>query len=270
MPRAHQCQVTMLLDLGEDAIEVNAHQQPSPPPHQYRQGLRHQLFHNDEQGTSPAGSRWTIHFSRAVLIDPVLETVQRDAKLIRELDLDLRYAINTHLHADHVTGTGALKKMFAPTCQSVISATSGARADVLLKAGEVLDCGNIQLECRSTPGHTNGCFTYVLHSARAAFTGDALLIRGCGRTDLGQGSPEILYESVHSKIFSLPDDYFLFPAHEYSGRMMTTVGEEKKHNTRLCASKEKFVDIMQNLNLSYPKQMDRAVPLNLKDGCEDE
>ncbi|VDK34925.1 unnamed protein product [Taenia asiatica] len=206
---------------------------------------------------------------RAVLIDPVLETVQRDAKVVRELDLDLRFVINTHVHADHVTGSGALKEMFGPTCKSVISDTSGARADVHVKASEVLDCGNIQLECRSTPGHTNGCFTYVLHSARAAFTGDALLIRGCGRTDLEQGSPESLYESVHSKILSLPDDYLLFPAHEYSGRMMTTVGEEKKYNTRLRVSKKDFVELMKNLNLAYPKQIDRSLPLNLKCGYDD-
>ncbi|KAL5962043.1 Persulfide dioxygenase ETHE1 mitochondrial, partial [Taenia solium] len=206
---------------------------------------------------------------RAVLIDPVLETVQRDAKAVRELDLDLRFVINTHVHADHVTGSGALKEMFGPICKSVISDTSGARADVHVKAGEVLECGNIQLECRSTPGHTNGCFTYVLHSARAAFTGDALLIRGCGRTDLEQGSPESLYESVHSKILSLPDDYLLFPAHEYSGRMMTTVGEEKKYNTRLGVSKKDFVELMKNLNLAYPKQIDRSLPLNLKCGYDD-
>ncbi|KAL5111318.1 Persulfide dioxygenase ETHE1 mitochondrial [Taenia crassiceps] len=206
---------------------------------------------------------------QALLIDPVLETVQRDAKAVRELDLDLRFVLNTHVHADHVTGSGALREMFGPTCKSVISDASGARADVLVKEGEVLNCGNIQLECRSTPGHTSGCFTYVLHSARAAFTGDALLIRGCGRTDLEQGSPDSLYESVHLKILSLPDDYLLFPAHEYSGRMMTTVEEEKKYNTRLGLSRKAFVELMNNLNLAYPKQIDRSVPLNLKCGYDD-
>ncbi|VDD78106.1 unnamed protein product [Mesocestoides corti] len=206
---------------------------------------------------------------QAILIDPVLETAERDAKLIKELDLDLRYVLNTHVHADHVTGSGALKKIFGHNCKSVISNVSGARADHYVKAGEVLKCENIHLECRSTPGHTDGCFTYVLHSAGAAFTGDALLIRGCGRTDFQQGSPEKLYESVHSQIFSLPDNYLLFPAHEYSGRMMTTVAEEKKFNARLTKSKEEFVEIMNNLNLAYPKQIDRALPLNLKCGYED-
>ncbi|VDL18731.1 unnamed protein product [Hymenolepis diminuta] len=162
---------------------------------------------------------------QALIIDPVLETAERDARLINELGLDLRYVMDTHVHADHVTGVGMLKRIFGPTCKSVIPEVSGGRADILVRDAEVLKCGNIELDC-----HTNGCFTYVLHSARSAFTGDALLIRGCGRTDFQEGSPERLYESVHSKILSLPEDYLLFPAHEYAGRMMTTVAEEKKFN----------------------------------------
>nr|CDS32371.1 zinc finger protein 84 [Hymenolepis microstoma] len=202
---------------------------------------------------------------QGLLIDPVLETAERDAKLVNELGLELRYVIDTHVHADHVTGAASMKKLFGPTCKSVISEASGVKADIMVKAAEVLKCGNIELECRSTPGHTRGCFTYVLHSARSAFTGDTLLIRGCGRTDFQEGSSEQLYESVHSQIFSLPEDYLLFPAHEYSGRMMTTVAEEKKFNPRLTKSPEEFVEIMKNLNLPYPKQIDRAVPLNLKE-----
>ncbi|KAM7541292.1 hypothetical protein Aperf_G00000023065 [Anoplocephala perfoliata] len=206
---------------------------------------------------------------QALLIDPVIETAERDAKLVKELALDLRYVLDTHVHADHVTGVGVLKTFFGSSCKSVISAASGAQADILVKDKEVLKCGNIELECRSTPGHTNGCFTYVLHSAHCAFTGDALLIRGCGRTDFQQGSSERLYESVHSQILALPEDYLLFPAHEYSGRMMTTVAEEKKFNTRLTKSEKEFVEIMKNLNLPLPKQIDRAVPLNLKGGIDE-
>ncbi|VUZ57753.1 unnamed protein product [Hymenolepis diminuta] len=177
--------------------------------------------------------------------------------------------MDTHVHADHVTGVGMLKRIFGPTCKSVIPEVSGGRADILVRDAEVLKCGNIELDCRNTPGHTNGCFTYVLHSARSAFTGDALLIRGCGRTDFQEGSPERLYESVHSKILSLPEDYLLFPAHEYAGRMMTTVAEEKKFNPRLTKSEKEFVEIMNNLNLAYPKQIDRALLLNLKEGIDE-
>nr|XP_048683780.1 DNA repair protein XRCC1-like isoform X7 [Caretta caretta] len=152
----------------------------------------------------------------AVLIDPVLETAKRDAELVRELGLNLLYAANTHCHADHITGTGLLKTML-PGCRSVISQDSGALADILLREGHALEFGAFALEARSTPGHTDGCLTYVLSDRTMAFTGDALLIRGCGRTDFQQGSPETLYRSVHEKIFTLPGDCLIYPAHDYTG-----------------------------------------------------
>ncbi|GFQ79580.1 persulfide dioxygenase ETHE1, mitochondrial [Trichonephila clavata] len=198
----------------------------------------------------------------AILIDPVLEQVARDVKLVKELDLNLLFAANTHVHADHITGTGEIKKLI-PDCKSVISEASGATADKHLKGMEILSVGCINLEARPTPGHTDGCMTYVCHDAKMAFTGDALLYRGCGRTDFQQGDAAKLYDSVHGQIFPLPDDYFLYPAHDYKGFTVSTVGEEKKYNARLTKSKEEFVEIMKNLNLAYPKMIDKAVPTNM-------
>lgn len=198
----------------------------------------------------------------AILIDPVIETVPRDSKIVKDLGLNLKYAINTHVHADHITGTGFLKKQF-PMCKSAISAASKAGADIKLKEGDKLTFGKYELEVRSTPGHTNGCITYVWHEKEMAFTGDALLVRGCGRTDFQEGSSETLYNSVHNKIFSLPPNYTLYPAHDYTGQTSTTVEEEKMMNPRLTKSKEEFVKIMKELNLPYPKQIDKALPANL-------
>lgn len=198
----------------------------------------------------------------AILIDPVIETVPRDSKIVKDLGLNLKYAINTHVHADHITGTGFLKKQF-PMCKSAISAASKADADIKLKEGDKLTFGKYELEVRSTPGHTNGCITYVWHEKEMAFTGDALLVRGCGRTDFQEGSSETLYNSVHNKIFSLPPNYTLYPAHDYTGQTSTTVEEEKMMNPRLTKSKEEFVKIMKELNLPYPKQIDKALPANL-------
>ncbi|KAL3995278.1 Persulfide dioxygenase ETHE1 mitochondrial [Acanthocheilonema viteae] len=198
---------------------------------------------------------------KSIIIDPVLETVERDAKLIKELNLDPMYGLNTHLHADHITGTGKLKQIF-PHMRSVLSKCSGGYADVRVSDREILKFGNQNLEVRETPGHTNGCVTYVSYDHRMAFTGDALLIRGCGRTDFQEGNPEVLYKSVHEKIFSLPDDFLLYPAHDYKGFLLTTVGEEKKYNPRLTKSLNDFVVLMKNLKLAYPKQIDRALPAN--------
>ncbi|XP_022319983.2 persulfide dioxygenase ETHE1, mitochondrial-like [Crassostrea virginica] len=198
----------------------------------------------------------------AILIDPVIETVPRDTKIVKDLGLNLKYAINTHVHADHITGTGFLKKQF-PTCKSAISAESKANADIKLKEGDKLTFGKYELEVRSTPGHTNGCITYVWHDKEMAFTGDALLVRGCGRTDFQEGNSETLYNSVHTKIFSLPANYTLYPAHDYTGQTSTTVAEEKMMNPRLTKSREEFVKIMKELNLPYPKQIDKALPANL-------
>lgn len=198
----------------------------------------------------------------AVLIDPVLETVDRDLKLIDELGLSLKLAVNTHCHADHITGTGLLKKRVSGL-KSAISKQSGATADILLSEGDKITFGKHCLTVRETPGHTDGCITFVTGDQNIAFTGDTLLIRGCGRTDFQQGCARTLYESVHLKIFTLPEQCLIYPAHDYKGQTVSTVGEEKKFNPRLTKTLEEFMDIMSNLNLSKPAKIDIAVPANL-------
>ncbi|CAL9218831.1 unnamed protein product [Arabidopsis halleri] len=208
------------------------------------------------------------------LIDPVDKTVDRDLNLINELGLKLIYAMNTHVHADHVTGTGLLKTKL-PGVKSVISKASGSKADMFLEPGDKVSIGDLYLEVRDTPGHTAGCVTYVTGEEadqpqpRMAFTGDAVLIRGCGRTDFQGGSSDQLYESVHSQIFTLPEDTLIYPAHDYKGFEVSTVGEEMQHNPRLTKDKETFKTIMSNVNLSYPKMIDVAVPANMVCGLQD-
>ncbi|KAM5580082.1 hypothetical protein ABKV19_009694 [Rosa sericea] len=158
----------------------------------------------------------------ALLIDPVDKTVERDLSLVKELGLKLVYAMNTHVHADHVTGTGLIKSKLDGV-KSVISRASKSKADHLIEAGDKIYFGDMFLEVRATPGHTLGCVTYVTGDGpnqpqpRMAFTGDAVLIRGCGRTDFQGGSSDQLYESVHSQIFTLPKDTLIYPAHDYKG-----------------------------------------------------
>uniref|UniRef100_A0A8C1MS32 Persulfide dioxygenase ETHE1, mitochondrial n=1 Tax=Cyprinus carpio TaxID=7962 RepID=A0A8C1MS32_CYPCA len=204
----------------------------------------------------------------AVLIDPVLETVDRDLQLITELGLTLKVALNTHCHADHITGSGLLKKKVFGL-KSAISRHSGAAADLLLSEGDRIRFGKHSLTVRETPGHTDGCVTYVTEDERMAFTGDALLIRGCGRTDFQQGSAQRLYQSVHQKIFSLPGHCFVYPAHDYKGQSVSTVEEEKKFNPRLTKTLHEFVSVMNNLKLPKPQKIDISVPANLVCGLHD-
>lgn len=210
----------------------------------------------------------------ALLVDPVDKTVERDISLVEELGLKLIYAINTHVHADHVTGTGLLKNK-VDGVKSIISKSSNSKADLFVDHGDKIQIGNLFLEVRATPGHTLGCVTYVTGDGpdqlqpRMAFTGDALLIRGCGRTDFQGGSSSQLYKSVHSQIFSLPENTLVYPAHDYKGFTVSTVGEEMLYNPRLTKDEETFENIMQNLKLSYPKMMDVAVPANMVCGLQD-
>lgn len=207
----------------------------------------------------------------AVIIDPVRDQVERDATLIRELGLTLVAILDTHVHADHVTGAGVLRRRFgAPTASGEHGGQ--ACADRRLRSGDVIRFGDRTLEVRATPGHTDGCVTYVLDDRSMAFTGDALLIRGCGRTDFQQGDPHTLYASVHGQIFSLPDDALLYPGHDYQGRTVTSVAEERAYNARLGGgrSEAEFVEIMKNLKLARPRHIDEAVPANLRCGLGDE
>jgi len=204
-----------------------------------------------------------------ILIDPVKELVERDVEVAQQLNVKLKYLLNTHCHADHVTGTGDLKKVL-PDAKSVISKASGAKADVLVNDGDTIAFGSRHVTVHATPGHTDGCMTFVLDDKSMCFTGDAVLVRGCGRTDFQQGDAGKLFDSVHEKVFSLPDETFVYPAHDYKGRTRSTVGEEKKYNLRLTKSRDEFIDIMANLGLPYPKMIDVAVPANLVCGIQDE
>jgi len=210
-----------------------------------------------------------------ILIDPVLETVDRDAKLVQELGLKLKFVVNTHVHADHVTGSGLLKheKFASMGVKSAIgeqnklidAAMAKLQADVYLNEGDRVEFGDRWIEALETPGHTGGCLSYVLDDKSAIFTGDTLLIRGCGRTDFQSGNSSLLFSSVRNKIFSLPGDTVVFPAHDYQGRMSSTIAEEKTHNPRLGlgTTEEEFKEIMANLKLPYPKKIDVAVPANI-------
>ncbi|MBV8800617.1 MAG: MBL fold metallo-hydrolase [Alphaproteobacteria bacterium] len=218
----------------------------------------------------PASSTYSYLLAdggEAVLIDPVFEQVRRDAALIRELSLKLLWTLETHIHADHVTGGWLLKQRLGS--RHALGGACGARgADRLLEHSEMVWFGSRFLEVRVTPGHTAGCLTYVLDDRSMAFTGDCLLIRGCGRTDFQEGSCAALYRSVHEQIFLLPDSCLLYPAHDYRGLTVTSVGEEKAYNPRLggSLSESDFAGFMQALKLAHPKKIDVAVPANLQCG----
>jgi len=203
----------------------------------------------------------------SILIDPVLEQVDRDSTLLGEMGLELQLALETHVHADHVTASGRLRERLGG--QIGVGARSGVKdADLLLAQGDVLQVGDVHLEVLETPGHTAGCVTYVCSDASMAFTGDALLVRGCGRTDFQDGDANALFRSVRERIFALPDSWLLYPAHDYKGHTVTTVAEEKHCNPRLGLhrSREEFVGLMAGLQLAYPKRLDVAVPANLELG----
>ena len=187
----------------------------------------------------------------AVLIDPVFEQAQRDSALIEELDLKLEHTLDTHVHADHITAAWLLKEIHG--CRIAISAAAGAEgADTYLEPGDRLEFGKRWLEARATPGHTNGCLSYVLDDQSMVFTGDALLIRGAGRTDFQQGSARTLYRSVTTQLFTLPDDCSVYPAHDYRGLTASSIGEEKRFNPRIGGERNlrDFEGFMQNLGLA--------------------
>lgn len=203
----------------------------------------------------------------AILIDPVFERHVRDAALVRELDLKLLYTVDTHCHADHVTGAWLMKEAFGSKA-ALAKAVGAEHIDVPLQHGDVIRFGKEAIEVRATPGHTDGCLSFVTPDRKMVFTGDALLVRGAGRTDFQQGDPALLYQSIQQQLFSLPDDCVVYPAHDYDGRTSSTIGEEKKYNARIGgnAREEDFVGYMLNLSLPHPKQLDIAVPANMRGG----
>lgn len=205
---------------------------------------------------------------QAILIDPVFEQVRRDSALLQELGLNLACTLETHVHADHVTGASLLKQRWGS--RIALSAASGVKcADTYLEHGDKIHFGDHFVETRSTPGHTHGCVSYVLGDETMAFTGDCLLIRGTGRTDFQEGDARAMYRSIHLQLFTLPDTCLLYPAHDYRGLTVTSVAEEKRFNPRLggALSENDFVGFMKNLRLAHPKKIDIAVPANLQCGA---
>jgi len=202
----------------------------------------------------------------ALIVDPVLEKVERYIQLLGELDLKLVKAVDTHTHADHITGLAALRDL--TRCVTVMG--ERCKVDVVsmrVREGDTIDIESISLDVLETPGHTDDSYSFML--ADRIFSGDALLIRGTGRTDFQNGDAAASYHSLFGKILKLPDETFVFPAHDYKGDTCSTIGEEKAHNPRLqVGSLDEYVDIMNNLNLPNPKQMDVAVPANLRIGYE--
>ena len=197
----------------------------------------------------------------ALLVDPVLEQIERDSQLLEELGLTLKYCLETHIHADHVTGTAKLREITG--CLGVTPENSRiACADRFLKDHETLQLGEIILEAIATPGHTDSHLAHLVNKTHL-LTGDALFIRGCGRTDFQSGDAATLYDSVTQRLFTLSDDTLVYPGHDYRGHTVSTIGEEKRWNPRFVGrDKTNFITFMNNLSLPNPEKMTEAVPAN--------
>jgi glyoxylase-like metal-dependent hydrolase (beta-lactamase superfamily II) len=199
------------------------------------------------------------------LIDPVLDTVERDLALLQQLGLKLDYTIDTHVHADHLTGALRLREL----CGSRIVYPAMVEAicvDIGLREGEAFRIGNLALQPLFTPGHTDHHHAYLIDNGTQMmlFSGDALLIDACGRTDFQSGDARTLYRSIHDKFFTLPDETLVYPCHDYEGRFVSTIAQEKSRNPRLGQERslEEFVAIMEKMDLPYPRKIDIAVPGN--------
>lgn len=225
--------------------------------------LFRQLFESDSStftyliGDTQAGE--------AILIDPVRETVERDLQVLKDLGLRLTATLETHVHADHLTGARLLRQQTG--CAIAYPAMVQAECiDIGIREGHPFNVGGISLQPLFTPGHTDHHHAYLIDTPvqKMLFTGDALLIDACGRTDFQSGDAEALYNSIHNKIFSLPEETLVYPGHDYENRFVSSVGQEKARNPRLGRgrSKAEFVEIMENLNLPYPRKIDFAVPGN--------
>lgn len=221
-----------------------------------------------------------LELKEAILIDPVLEQVERDFKLLQELGLSLRYCLETHIHADHITGTGKLRKLTG--CLGIVPERANADcANRHIQDEEDLELGSIVIEAIATPGHTDSHMAYLVNAERV-LTGDALFIRGCGRTDFQQasgtcalrrrvsslqsGNAGTLYDSVTQRLFTLPETTLVYPAHDYRGHTVSTIGEEKHYNPRFARDRADFIQFMNDLDLPPPKKMMEAVPANERCG----
>ena len=208
------------------------------------------------------------HGGEALIVDPVLEKVDRYLQLVHELDLQLVKAVDTHLHADHITGLGALRDR--THCVTVMGEQT--KADIVsmrVAEGDRIEIEGIRLDVLYTPGHTDDSYSFLLDDR--LFTGDTLLIRGTGRTDFQNGDPRAQYDSIFNKLLKLPDSTLVFPAHDYKGETVSTIGEEKLFNPRLkVKSMDEYAELMNNLKLPNPKMMDVAVPANMHVGLHQE
>jgi len=208
------------------------------------------------------------HGGEALILDPVLEKVDRYCQLLRELDLKLVKAVDTHLHADHVTGLGELRDR--THCMTVMG--DQTKADVVamrVADGDKVTIEGLSLDVMYTPGHTDDSYSYLMGDR--VFTGDTLLIRGTGRTDFQNGSSRAQYDSIFNRLLKLPDETMVFPAHDYKGDTVSTIGEEKRYNPRLqVRSVDEYIELMANLKLPNPKMMDVAVPANMRVGLHQE
>lgn len=207
---------------------------------------------------------------KTALIDPVLDTVERDLKLLNELDLKLNFTLDTHVHADHLTGAKRLKEL---TGSRIVGPAIDQLpcTDIGVREGEAFRLGNIEIHPLYTPGHTDHHHAYLLDNGthKMLFSGDALLIEACGRTDFQSGDAATLYRSIHDKFFTLPDETLVYPCHDYEGRFVTTIAQEKIRNPRLGNNKslDEFVEIMNHMDLPYPRKIDFAVPGNEQCGA---
>lgn len=201
----------------------------------------------------------------AVLVDPVLEQVDRDLKWLKELGLTLKICLETHIHADHITGTVKLRELTG--CEGIVPENAHvACASRSIEHGETLQVGEIGIQAIATSGHTDSHMSYLVNGTHL-LTGDALLIRGCGRTDFQSGDPGTLYDRVTQRLFTLPDETLVYPGHDYRGNTVSSIGEEKQWNPRFVGrDREQFIEFMNNLDLPNPKKIAEAVPANERCG----
>jgi sulfur dioxygenase len=210
---------------------------------------------------------WDEKTRDAALIDSVDTQIERDLQLIKELGLHLKYTLETHIHADHITASGKIRQLLGT--RAVVHRNSHSDcADMLVADGDTIMLGEQPIVVVETPGHTDTCVSYLVDGV--VFSGDALLIRGCGRTDFQSGDPAMLYDSIHARLFSLPDETIVYPGHDYRGFRSSTIAEEKAHNPRLGNNrpKQEFVDLMNSLELEPPKKIAEAVPGNIECGLK--